>query len=350
MIQKLEIKNFQSHKHSVLEFDAGLNVIVGATDSGKTAILRAFNWLVNNKPSGNAFRSTWGGETSVVATIDGTLVSRIKDKTDSYIIKKQGKKAKELKAFGTGVPDVVTNFLLLDEVNIQKQLDSPFLLTESPGKVAQFFNKVANLDKIDSSISNINSEINKTKHSITFNENAIAEKENELNQYNNLPEIESLYRKAIRLAEKSNALEDKIAEAQGIITKTVNVRKEIDELSGYIELEIPVNKLLSLYEMKGKNWKEFMVMNNILVSIRKVNEQLKAQAETTMHEDLINEILALYDNKRKANDAIFDINDILRKILKVENLLSEKELTLTKLEDRWHEVKGTECPICGNKI
>ncbi|MCK9524299.1 MAG: AAA family ATPase, partial [Limnochordia bacterium] len=39
MIEKLTLKNFQSHKHSELEFAPGLNAIIGQSDSGKSALL-----------------------------------------------------------------------------------------------------------------------------------------------------------------------------------------------------------------------------------------------------------------------------------------------------------------------
>ena len=63
MIQSLHIKNLQSHKDSHLDFCEGVNVIVGPSDSGKSAILRALRWIVKNRPQGDVLRSHWGGET-----------------------------------------------------------------------------------------------------------------------------------------------------------------------------------------------------------------------------------------------------------------------------------------------
>jgi len=70
MIKQLTIKNFQSHKKTKLEFSDGVNIIIGQSDSGKTAIIRALNWVVNNKPSGDSFRSHWGGDTNVEITME----------------------------------------------------------------------------------------------------------------------------------------------------------------------------------------------------------------------------------------------------------------------------------------
>jgi len=55
VVEKITIKNFQSHEETELQFSSGVNVIVGSSDSGKSAILRALKWVVQNKPSGTAF-------------------------------------------------------------------------------------------------------------------------------------------------------------------------------------------------------------------------------------------------------------------------------------------------------
>ena len=57
MLKSISIKNYQSHKETDLTFNEGVNVITGTSDSGKTAILRSLSWLINNRPSGDAFKN-----------------------------------------------------------------------------------------------------------------------------------------------------------------------------------------------------------------------------------------------------------------------------------------------------
>lgn len=45
IIERLEIKNFQSHADSTLDFDKHMNVIIGESDDGKSAIIRAFEFV-----------------------------------------------------------------------------------------------------------------------------------------------------------------------------------------------------------------------------------------------------------------------------------------------------------------
>lgn len=48
--KSLECINFQSHRSSFFEFSEGVNVFTGETRSGKTSVLRAFDWIINNNP------------------------------------------------------------------------------------------------------------------------------------------------------------------------------------------------------------------------------------------------------------------------------------------------------------
>jgi exonuclease SbcC len=139
MISSITLTNFQSHDINFLRLSSGVNVIIGSSDSGKTAILRALNWCVYNRPSGKAHISYWNkdlkDETTVVITKKQGQVLRIRgndfngyriargDPDDVSVI--------ELEAVGTDVPEEVTKLLNLSEVNIQRQMDRPFLISES---------------------------------------------------------------------------------------------------------------------------------------------------------------------------------------------------------------------------
>jgi exonuclease SbcC len=166
MITKLSLINFQSHRDTVLEFSPGVNAIVGQSDSGKSAILRALYWIKNNRPSGDAFVSHWARngrgiqieETSAGIEIGDTAIARIRGKTlNAYRIN-----GKDLEAVRTDVPAEVAAALRLSDVNVQRQLDSPFLLGESPADVARFFNELVHLDEIDAALTIIESKKRET--------------------------------------------------------------------------------------------------------------------------------------------------------------------------------------------
>ena len=134
MIKEVSIQNFQSHKDTHLEFHPGVNIIVGTSDSGKSAIIRTIRWVLQNKPLGDSFRSMWGGETKVTLTLPEGQITRSKDKSDKYTI--EGPPKLELEAFRTSVPEEVLNMLNINSVNLQFQHDPPFLISSTSGEVA----------------------------------------------------------------------------------------------------------------------------------------------------------------------------------------------------------------------
>jgi exonuclease SbcC len=159
MIHSLRLQNFQSHKDTKLEFSPGVNVIAGPSDSGKTAILRALHWLVNNRPSGDAFRSWWGGTTSVTLKTKKRKIVREKgSKSNQY---QRGEE--QYKAFGQDVPERISQALKFSPINTQFQMDAPFLLSLSPGEVAKQLNAVARLDVIDRALSSLTGMVRKAE-------------------------------------------------------------------------------------------------------------------------------------------------------------------------------------------
>jgi len=119
MLNKIKLQNVESHKETELNLDPGVNVIVGNSDSGKSGILRALRWIIRNRPSGEAFRTKGGGDTSVELSLDNQVVKRVRTKQkNQYIINNI-----ELNAVKTEVPEEVSNLLNINEANLQQQLD-----------------------------------------------------------------------------------------------------------------------------------------------------------------------------------------------------------------------------------
>jgi DNA repair protein SbcC/Rad50 len=162
-IKSIRIKNFQSHEDVTLDLSPGVNVVIGNSGSGKTALIRALQWIATNRPLGFGFHSTFASDpaTSVDLTMtDGMVVSLSKTgKQATYSITKDGKSVGEWTTPGTAVPDEVLQLLNLSDLNIQSQLDPPFLITDSPGEVGRTLNAVTRIEKVDGWVSHFASEI-----------------------------------------------------------------------------------------------------------------------------------------------------------------------------------------------
>ena len=145
MIDRLELNNFQKHKKINIEFKKGLNIIVGPSDAGKSAIFRSLDFILFNGAKKSNIITNGQKQTEVIIDIDDMCVRRIKgSNTNKYYLDDM-----EFKAFGTKPPKEISDIINLGDVNIQDQHSKPFLISETPGEVAKYLNNLINIDTID---------------------------------------------------------------------------------------------------------------------------------------------------------------------------------------------------------
>lgn len=252
MIESLLIKNFQSHKKTLLEFDKGINVIYGLSQAGKTAILRAFRLLVYNRPSGARFYSNFApmeGTSQVQVQFDNARVTIIKDVRKS----KDGKKILKGTIYGldrgkdhldwspgTDIPGDIRNALNMGEMNIQSQFDAPFLIMSPPGEVARTINKITKLEQVDKWKAELTRRINQKNQEIKIVNDQAKEIQKSLENYQG---FEDLDEEIIDLKKVDNLLDllymkgqsldqsiQKIEEAEESVDKIAPILKELERL------------------------------------------------------------------------------------------------------------------------
>ena len=342
MIKSINIQNFQSHKDTTLDFHKGMNVIVGKTDSGKTAIIRALRWLVTNRPSGDAFCSFWGGDTKIKLETETEEIIRIKSsKENQYELNSQ-----IFKAMGKDVPDEILKALNMDDVNIQQQMDSHFLISETPGAVALHFNKVARLDKIDKGLQNVQKEITKTKQTIDYETLEIEKKEVKLNEFQDLEEMEEEIIAVEVMETRHWKLTKKKIELSKNKQSLISIQNKIQETKEICKAEEEVKELLFFYE--GQRVTEaaktkFQKTINEIKGISKDIENIKSQTEI---EEPIKELLKMYDKQ----------TDIHRKSIQLRKMVDSIGLVKKKLKSTLNDLKEFEqefkdnfpevCPLC----
>lgn len=169
--RKLEIQNFQSHEHTIIDLSPGLNVFVGASDNGKSAILRALRWVLFNVPRGTDYIRTGTTKCQVTLTMDdGTEIQRVRStgSINRYILRKPNEEELVFEGFGSEVPQEITDVHQMLPVRLDatqemllqfgSQLEGPFLLSESPGTKAKMLGFISGAQIIDVALKQANSD------------------------------------------------------------------------------------------------------------------------------------------------------------------------------------------------
>ena len=226
MFQSLAIANFQSHPDTRFELHPGINAIIGDSDKGKSAALRALFWASTNRPNGDAHVSDWcktekgtikkGQECRVtLTTAKGRTCARIRSgELNGYEVD-----GVLCEAIRTDIPPEVVEFFNFSEVNIQRQADPPFLLSANAGEVARFFNRIIKLEEIDQVLSIAESRRRATKQAIETNTTEQEFAANSLALLGWLDELDAKVKAAQELAKELEISKARIAGIRSTIAE-----------------------------------------------------------------------------------------------------------------------------------
>lgn len=350
MINQIEIQNFKSHKKTILELSPRVNVIVGPTDSGKSAIIQALRWLITNRPSGDSFRSSWGGMGTICGVVldEGQNITRIKSSAENmYRLD-----SVDFRAIKTDIPEEIVQVLNLNEVNLQTQFESHFLLSKSAGEVAAHFNKVAHLDKIDEGMKTIQSWLSTEKKSLEAAERELSEFEEELKQFDILPEIEEKVEDLESLDKKQKKISNQILQGERLLDDIFDTGTEIRKVEKLLEVKPLLDNILVIdadINRAGKNLNQLTTLCGDIKDIEKWEQELK---EVITDEDLVCNLIEINDSIKELGKERNDLNACIQAI----DGIGRDELKLKKqLEDREKEFhkhlgKGKICPLCDSII
>ncbi len=361
-IKKIILQNFQSHKYSIVELDEQLNVIVGPSDSGKSAIIRALKWVLYNEPSGDYFIREGEKEASVTVEFsDNIKVKRYRSKSkNTYHLFIRGEE-QIYQGFGTNVPEEIIQameikkiYLDSDEsafINLGEQLEGAFLLSEKNSVRASAIGRLVGVNIIDDALREglrDNRSISTIRKNLEAN---ILSIEDELKQYDYLTEISNRVEKIEKiksLIEEKTSKQVKLSSLQDKFWETKNSLKEtqayLKRLKNIEILDSTINKIEESY----RNYKYFY---NKKESYSKVKIGIKE--ETNILNKLVgldiiaenhlklNELLVELANYKKLNSKnqkytwelkIYkDISEKLKPLNHIEGISKSIEINLLRL-------------------
>ena len=326
-IKSVHLVNFQNHLDTKVILDNGLNLLVGTSDCGKTAIARAISYVINNDLDGNDFVHHGKRQTEIeIEFVDGAVIRRTKGKdinrleykyanSDDWILKS---------AFGTSYPDDVVDFLgnppsfdKLDSIAYSDQNNKNFLIDISPSSLPEVISKIIDIDDLENAAKLLQS---KVKH---------------LDK-----DIKTLTQSITDDKEKLELNYSGLDEKQKIVKKIEKIFAYIDKLNNYKTRLEAMNYKFSRINTKGKEY------NNLIKNASKIIETL------TPYADDIEKLIDDFNEKSNLNNKLINVkNNISIKqnaIDKYNKILSDKTDTLIEEITTYLEKFKSVCILTDN--
>ena len=227
--------NFQSHRGTAVKFAPGITAIVGSSDSGKTALVRALKWVVFNRPLGKSIirQNSKGGCGVTITNSDGHRVRKTRDSGGtSYNVKEE-----LFEKVGANVPHQVNELLNLGEINFQSQLEPHFLVLKSGGQIANYISSVLKLDILDTAVGLSSRQIKEAERKRTELTATKQELEDKLTAYKTLDQVEKKVEAYFKMDAEATAVEQRVADLYNIIGPIEQVESELEEYEQLNRLE-----------------------------------------------------------------------------------------------------------------
>lgn len=349
MIKSVQIQNFQSHKSTELQFDPGVNVIIGSSDSGKSAILRAMLWAIFNRPSGESFKSYWGGDTSVDIELEDKSIFREKGKENLYIVFGNNINT-PFKAFGTSVPEEIESLLNISDINVQRQMDAPFLLSSTPGEVGRILNQAVRLDIIDRAQSNIKSTLKQEKNSLSNTQNTIEDKQEELKKYKWLPKAEGCIIKLETVASQISQMASLTADLSRVIDDINTIDSSMKETSLILAYSQEVSNLINLDNNINIQTDLWNNINDIVQAIITDKKEIKSLSKLIKAESQINRMIGIQQNYIALKSERDSLNNIICDITHNNEMAIAAQNNMNKRLQEFEIAMPDTCPLCSQEI
>lgn len=349
-IVRLEIEDFQSHKHTVIELAPGLTIFTGPTDQGKSAIRRAVELLYTNEPASTDNIRTGSNRMRVSATLeDGTRVTRERTasgSTNCYILERPGELPQKLEGFGRSVPEIIQEALgvrpifLRDEpvyLNFAEQLEGPFLLTTSGSVRAEAIGRLTGVHLIDEATDDV---VYDEQTALSRAKQAREEAEiakTRLEAYKDLPEQEEAVVKLEEILARAEIVQERLAKLRSFdeqirswksrMREVLAILKRLEHLDA-VEQQVEkarllwdrLEKLQALQSRHEANQQALAAVDETLAQtahIEQVEQKITRAAELTERLDVLRRLQAKWidlERRIEENDQVLERTQALPKV------------------------------------
>ena len=358
---KLSLENFQSISKGELIFHTGTNVIIGQSNSGKSATFRALKACLSNPSGSQRFIKKGTNHSSVMLEYNGNqIIWKRTPKENSYIVNgetylKTGKsnafKIVEDTGFAVDSNDTI--------MNIEEELQLPFPFGMSDSDLFKLYENVFCISDSAIILKSAKGVEDKTKVEIATIENDIIKNENklkELIEFKDTIDLNKLKGMRSELVDKNNRILD-LKDGLPIIKKALKVQSiKLEEktfedlLPKYRDnrsLRKTVNQLKKLHHV-AKKLKEVVQPKEVSLveyqNLRQLSDTIRVLNDIEGLSVPIKEFKSQIEAYSSLKDYLESLKNIQKYIKLKKERLKEVESRLKDIEDKLKEFKV--CPLC----
>lgn len=319
-LKSVTVKNFQAHTNSTFNLENGLNLIVGTSDSGKSALARAINFVLYNISESDFVREKEKYFEVEIVFADDAIIKRTKGKDINSVSYKYPHDFDftTYKAFGNNYPDEVLDFLdrpvitkSLGAVSYSDQSNKNFLIEQPASAQPKIISSIIGTDDLQKAADNCSTKVRSYNEQVKASENLIKTLEDK---------IETEY---VDLDNKKESLDDLLL----VIDQISSLETEVLLIDSDIKSYQSINK-------RGKDAKKNLTLHE------KIVDQLSSKVETLVEKS--NELKGLSEII-ESNDSLTNKLESAKKKLRFHTLITESCIdsnikTIETLKSDMHEI------------
>ena len=323
MIKRIELWNFESHEHTVLDdISPALNLLCGESNSGKTSIVRALKLAAYNEFDPRSVRVGATKCTVLVETERGTVKVTRGTKDNLWEVTKTGQTTQYFDKVGKNiVPEaeeiiglkIVTLGDVAVPVNIMDQLESHFMLKgigdkDASGSMrAQIVDEISGLSGIEGLIKDVSLDHHRFGREVKETEKTMEAVRLQLHPETVLKAEETVLETAEKDLKDHDTMLTLADEGDGMVSSAVSVRQNIllldRDLAAIPDTEAAIKEVL-LAETAGSKASSASQLNQDGITVsRGVKDLTLKLAGIPDTKTALGELERARDFERVANDA-----------------------------------------------
>jgi exonuclease SbcC len=350
-IKRLIVDNFQSHQHTEVEFGSGLNVVVGPSDFGKSALVRALRWVLYNEPRGANFIRVGAKVCQVKVELDdGTIVARLRSTTgkNQYLLKRPDQDELVFEGFGSDVPAEIIQVtgvrkVIIDEhrkveLNLASQLEGPFLMAENGAIRAKVIGQLGGVHILDWAQRSVNTELRRLGEQEKRSQEELEQLAESLKSYEHLPELQEKIEQITCLIKQIEKNVQKVEKLATLQRDWEENEKAIDQVEQLLSVMTRLDQAEESCQQLVEYSQQYSSLLNLQLEISQVNKQFAWVDRVITDTGLVSFI----DEQLQKSDPLFhewkDLSQIASELEQIASHLKK----ISFIADRTKELAAVE--------